>query len=222
VQLESDEIVVKAAGAPEAPEIVLAGGEKGVPAGDPAAVVEVSDPAALAAPERAHRAAAHEPAARRLRLMQHRLVKHTPRDADRRKRQGTGAPRAGAVELDGVDRDRPQRGRLDAETAQIVDGLKAHELATDLVAGRGLAFDDDGLAPGAREVGRDGAAGDAAPDHERVGERGHPGHHTALNNMVSAVSPGPNAIAQPRAPAAGFCRIIASSTNSTVGDDMLP
>ena len=39
--------------------------------------------------------------------------------------------------------------------------------------------------------------------------------------MISAASPGPNAIAQPRCPGRA-CSIIRCSTNITVAEDMLP
>src|SRR5262249_11373918 len=60
---------------------------------------------------------------------------------------------------------------------------------------------------------------------EKLGESAKlfgPHHAAAVNSMVSAVRPGPNAMAHPRAPADTFSRSMDSSTNMTVGEDMLP
>jgi hypothetical protein len=73
------------------------------------------------------------------------------------------------MHIHGCNRNRAERGKIDAEAAKIVYGLAADELAANFVMGGRRAFEQDDLAPCARQMRGNGSTGDAAADDDRVG-----------------------------------------------------
>ncbi len=133
MHLETDPVLRRAAeSASQAAQVVLAGGEKhGVPgqaAGARHLRHAVDDPA--------HRLAPHHLRPERLRPREQRGVEHAARQAHGRERQRRFGDRRAVDETDGADRLGAERGRVEAEAAQIGERLGAEELAADLVVRR--------------------------------------------------------------------------------------
>jgi hypothetical protein len=173
MQLESDKIILPAGGSLPTPQIVLPGREKGIPTGNPTAVIKLHNPSLVEAPQGPDNAATPQVSSCSRRLKENGLVQHAARDADRREREVAAGRGSRRMELNSRDRNGAKRGKFDAEIADIVHSLTAYELAADLVVRASLAFDQDDLASGAREMRGNGAAGDAAPDDQRVDAVSH-------------------------------------------------
>ena len=87
-----------------------------------------------------------------------RCIERLARERGRGKRQRSlrGAPGCGKANV--IDGHRAKRGHVDAERMQVFKGLTAQELSADLMARRGLAFDQRDASSLSSERDRSGTA----------------------------------------------------------------
>jgi hypothetical protein len=168
VQLEGDKIILAASGPLPAPEIVLPCRQKGVLGRNFAAVIKLRNPLLIKAAQRSDSATSLQVGSAGRRLKQNGFIQRAARDADGREGKAAADRGTRRVDIHGRERNGAKRGRFDAEAAKIVHSLAAYELTADFVMWAGLAFDQDDLAPGMREVRGDSAASNAAPDDQRM------------------------------------------------------
>jgi hypothetical protein len=168
VLLEGDEIILVAGGPFPSPEIKLPGREKGVPRCNFAAVIELNDPSFVKALQRSDSATAPQLGAAGRRLLENAFVQQAAGDAGGRKRKSAADRGARCMDSHRRNRNGAKRSKINAEAAKIVYSLTAYELAADFIVWFGLSFDQDDLVPCTCEMRGDGAASDAATDHQRM------------------------------------------------------
>src|SRR5579871_1866378 len=173
MQLEGDKIILAASGPLPAPQIVLPCRQKGVPRRNFAAVIKLRNPLLIKAEQRSDSATALQAGSAGRRLKENGFIQREARDADGREGKAAADRGTRRVDINGRKRHGAERGKFDAKSAKIVHSLAAYELAADFVMWAGIAFDQDDLASGTREVRGDSAAGDAAPDNQRVDDVRH-------------------------------------------------